>query len=105
MLSALHCYIYIDSIICRSSSRVEVFEELPLALLPNFTHITGRPIDVFFVLLMQYGRNFSGPGKDVFREARATGHAHEAHRSNFLHPVLYYYKSLPTGRPNRPLHP
>ena len=69
-----------------------------MALLAQFPAITGRPLREFLVLIMQYGRNFSGPGKDVFREARATGFANEAHRSNFLHPVLYYYTHLPTGK-------
>ena len=33
--------------------------------------------------------------KDVLREDRAEGDAVFAHRSNFLHPVLYYYKDPP----------
>lgn len=40
----------------------------------------------------------SGPGEDIFRSERATGDPQEAHVSNFLHPVLYYYKTLPTGK-------
>ena len=39
-----------------------------------------------------------GPGKDIFRETRATGEPVEGHKSNFLHPVLYYYKQLPTSK-------
>jgi len=53
------------------------------------------------VIVLEYGANFSGPGKDVFRLDRATGEAEHAHMSNFLHPVLYYYETLPTGRPRR----
>ena len=30
---------------------------------------------------------------DPFKEERATGEVMEAHLSNFLHPVLYYYKN------------
>lgn len=45
---------------------------------------------------MEYGKNASGPAKDVFREDRAVGTSRDAHTSNFLHPVLYYYEKLPT---------
>lgn len=34
---------------------------------------------------------------DPFREERATGDVKEAHLSNFLHPVLYYYKKPVTS--------
>lgn len=50
------------------------------------------------VVLLEYGKDFSGPGKDVFHGSRATGEPDEAHASNFLHPVLYYYEQLPTGK-------
>lgn len=59
----------------------------------NTGHEVSSPV---MVILMQYGHDFSGPGKDVFRYDRANGEPSEAHTSNFLHPVLYYYKDLPT---------
>ena len=37
-----------------------------------------------------------GPDKDTFRPDRATGDPLEAHRSNFVHPVLYYYPAPPS---------
>lgn len=43
------------------------------------------------ILNMQYGLNYSGPGKDVLSEDRAIGDASSADKSNFLHPVFYYY--------------
>ncbi|CAF0906344.1 unnamed protein product [Didymodactylos carnosus] len=46
------------------------------------------------VLNMQYGANYSGPGRDVFAFDRATASVNSADRSNFLHPVFYYYKSF-----------
>ena len=49
-------------------------------------------------MVMQYGSKFLSPGKDVFSEERATGFANRAYQSNFLHPVLYYFKSLPDGK-------
>lgn len=44
---------------------------------------------------MEYGKNASGPAKDVFGPGRAASGAYEAHGSKFLHPVLYYYKTPP----------
>lgn len=35
--------------------------------------------------------------KDTFHSERATGEPSDAHNSNFLHPVLYFYKEPPTG--------
>ena len=60
-------------------------------------HRVGRHQSVL-VVLMEYGSDFSGPEKDTFRPDRATGDPFEAHRSNFLHPVFYFYQHLPTGK-------
>ena len=35
--------------------------------------------------------------KDTFRSDRATGEPSDAHNSNFLHPVFYFYKHPPKG--------
>ena len=35
--------------------------------------------------------------KDTFQPDRATQDSGEAHKSNFLHPVLYFYKNPPMG--------
>lgn len=72
-------------------------EDFPVQLLHQFPQHTGIDATSVLILLMEYGRNFSGPGNDIFRLRRATGEPAEAHNSNFLHPVLYYYSSLPTG--------
>lgn len=74
----------------------DLYEEFPINLLHDFTKHTGRPASRIVAVVMEYGHDFSGPGKDIFRYDRATGEASEAHTSNFLHPVLYYYKSVPT---------
>lgn len=47
------------------------------------------------VMNMEYGKGFSGPGKDIFRSDRATGEPADAHTSNFLHPVFYFYAEPP----------
>lgn len=76
----------------------EYIEQFPLRLLSEFASYSGHDVDRTIVVSMEYGANFSGPGKDIFRIDRAVGEPREAHKSNFLHPVLYYYTRLPTGK-------
>ena len=66
-------------------------------MLHEFPNLTGREVGDILVVMLEYGANFSGPAEDTFRFNRATGEPSEAHQSNFLHPVLYYYKTLPSG--------
>ena len=56
--------------------------------------ITGYPLKECIIQVLEYGKNFSGPGKDVFYKGRSVGQASIAHKSNFLHPVFYYYKDI-----------
>lgn len=87
---------------------VTVLEEVPVRLLPELKKHTGLPFSAddkqwqhsqrLIVMLFEYGKNFSGAGKDIFRGNRATGEPSEAHKSNFLHPVFYYYQQPPTGK-------
>lgn len=51
-----------------------------------------------FAFVFEYGRNFSGPGKDPFREDRASSSVSMAFDSNFLHPVYYNFEKLPDGK-------
>ena len=76
---------------------VDLYQEYPLKLLAQFEERTGHKAGPMIVLNLEYGANFSGPGNDVFHLERAIGEPSEAHKSNFLHPVLYYYEELPTG--------
>lgn len=39
--------------------------------------------------------SFFSFSKDPFREDRATGDPSDAHNSNFLHPVIYFYQTPP----------
>ena len=73
-------------------------EEVPIHLIDKLPKMTGHEASNIIVVNLQYGPDFSGPGNDVFRPDRATGEASKAHKSNFLHPCLYYYDSLPSGR-------
>ncbi|XP_040493408.1 FAD-dependent oxidoreductase domain-containing protein 2 isoform X1 [Ursus maritimus] len=75
----------------------EYLEEFPTQMLAQLETITGRKArHGLFVINMEYGRNFSGPDKDVFFYDRSVGHTEDAWQSNFLHPVIYYYRHLPT---------
>ncbi|XP_063796385.1 FAD-dependent oxidoreductase domain-containing protein 2 [Pseudophryne corroboree] len=86
------------ALVGENSNTFEYLEEVQAGVLPMLEKNTGRKTyDVgLFVLVMEYGKNFSGPDKDVFRYNRAIGEAKIAWRSNFLHPVIYYYKHLPS---------
>ncbi|XP_042849105.1 FAD-dependent oxidoreductase domain-containing protein 2 isoform X2 [Panthera tigris] len=80
-----------------NATAFEYLEELPVQMLAQLETITGRRArHGLFVIIMEYGRNFSGPDKDVFFHDRSVGHTEDAWQSNFLHPVIYYYRHLPT---------
>jgi len=50
------------------------------------------------VFAFEYGRGFSRPGADNFGDDRSVTDPELAHKSKFLHPVIYFYKHrLPTG--------
>lgn len=86
-------------VVSRNATAFEYLEEFPVGVLQDLEWRTGRKVqNGLFVIVMEYGKNFSGPDKDVFYYNRAVGEAQHAWQSNFLHPVIYYYKRLPTGK-------
>ena len=84
--------------IFRNGKQFQLLKEFPVHLLARLEELTGHETEELIVVLMEYGPDFSGPDKDTFRADRAVGDPLEAHKSNFLHPVLYYYKKLPSGK-------
>ncbi|XP_014671915.1 PREDICTED: FAD-dependent oxidoreductase domain-containing protein 2-like [Priapulus caudatus] len=87
-----------DVIMLRDNKRrADYVEAFPINLLPEFAAISGIEAGPVIVIVLEYGKNFSGEGKDPFHSQRATGSYSHAHLSNFLHPVLYYYDALPTA--------
>ncbi|XP_058046223.1 FAD-dependent oxidoreductase domain-containing protein 2 isoform X3 [Ahaetulla prasina] len=85
-----------------NATKFEYLEEYPVGVLQDLEWRTGRKVqNGLFVIIMEYGKNFSGPDKDVFYYNRAVGEPEHAWQSNFLHPVIYYYKQLPTEREMR----
>ncbi|XP_033743533.1 FAD-dependent oxidoreductase domain-containing protein 2-like [Pecten maximus] len=86
-----------DIIILKNDGKEYVYlEEYPINLIHRLEEDSGHPASRIIAVVLQYGANFSGPGNDIFRVDRATGEPSEAHTSNFLHPVVYYYDTLPT---------
>uniref|UniRef100_A0A8D1BWH8 FAD-dependent oxidoreductase domain-containing protein 2 n=1 Tax=Sus scrofa TaxID=9823 RepID=A0A8D1BWH8_PIG len=80
-----------------NATAFEYLEEFPMQMLAQLETITGRQArHGLFVINMEYGKNFSGPDKDVFYYDRSVGYTEDAWLSNFLHPVIYYYRHLPT---------
>ncbi|XP_062607812.1 FAD-dependent oxidoreductase domain-containing protein 2-like [Saccostrea cucullata] len=75
----------------------DYLEEFPINLIDDLYKHSGHNATRIIAIVMEYGKDFSGPGNDIFRIDRATGEPAEAHQSNFLHPVLYYYDKLPTA--------
>ncbi|XP_044157209.1 FAD-dependent oxidoreductase domain-containing protein 2 isoform X4 [Bufo gargarizans] len=82
----------------KDSTTFEHLEEIPVGTIPTVDKSTGRKVydTGVLILIMEYGKNFSGPDKDVFHYNRAIGDEKAAWRSNFLHPVIYYYRQLPS---------
>ncbi|XP_075407103.1 FAD-dependent oxidoreductase domain-containing protein 2 [Tenrec ecaudatus] len=80
-----------------NATSFEYLEEFPMQMLAQLETLTGRQArHGLFVINLEYGKNFSGPDKDVFFHDRSVGHMRDAWQSNFLHPVVYYYRHLPT---------
>ncbi|XP_037544405.1 FAD-dependent oxidoreductase domain-containing protein 2, partial [Nematolebias whitei] len=84
----------LGDVVLLRGSRCEYIEEFLLQALPDFSSLSGHEVSShgLIVLVMQYGKkkiDNLGPG-------RAETDWTKAWKSNFLHPVLYYYKTLPT---------
>ncbi|XP_006156574.1 FAD-dependent oxidoreductase domain-containing protein 2 [Tupaia chinensis] len=80
-----------------NATAFQYLQEFPMQMLAQLETLVGRTArHGLFVINMEYGRNFSGPDKDVFFYDRSVGHTEDAWQSNFLHPVIYYYRDLPT---------
>ncbi|XP_041473338.1 FAD-dependent oxidoreductase domain-containing protein 2-like [Lytechinus variegatus] len=80
----------------KDTMEFEYLEEFPTLMLPWLQKASGHNHTEVLVVIMEYGKNFSGAGKDVFRSNRAVGEPEDGHLSNFLHPVIYHYKTIPT---------
>jgi len=63
------------------------YSEMPRELAQRFT------VDSFrFTMDLRYGKNFTGPMFDVFSVHRVTSSPPDSHLSNFLHPVVHFFR-------------
>ncbi|XP_023813525.1 FAD-dependent oxidoreductase domain-containing protein 2 [Oryzias latipes] len=84
----------VGDVILLQGPRCEYVEEFLLQALPQFSSLSGHQVSRhgFIVLVMQYGKKKI----DYLGRGRAETDWTKAWKSNFLHPVLYYYDRLPT---------
>ncbi|XP_069766057.1 FAD-dependent oxidoreductase domain-containing protein 2 [Narcine bancroftii] len=81
----------------KNATKFEYLEEYPIGALPCLWENTGKKAENgLFVINLEYGSNFSKPEADVFHPRRSVGEPKHAWLSNFLHPVIYFYRHLPT---------
>uniref|UniRef100_A0A4D5S014 Putative conserved secreted protein n=1 Tax=Ixodes scapularis TaxID=6945 RepID=A0A4D5S014_IXOSC len=99
----MHNFLSEVVIIDRRTMEFEMLEEYPLSLVTELTERTGRDGSELFVVVMKYHPDFSGPRLDTFHSQRSTADLDKAHLSNFLHPVIYYYKDTSQGKKTREL--
>ncbi|XP_017271956.1 FAD-dependent oxidoreductase domain-containing protein 2 isoform X1 [Kryptolebias marmoratus] len=84
----------LGDVILLRGAHCEYVEEFLLQALPHFSSLSGHEVSShgLIVVAMQYGKKeIDSLGRD-----RAETDWTRAWESNFLHPVLYYYKTLPT---------
>nr|XP_061829585.1 FAD-dependent oxidoreductase domain-containing protein 2-like [Nerophis lumbriciformis] len=84
----------LGDVILLRGSHCQYVEEFPLQALPQFSSLSGHEVSGhgLLVLVMQYGKQKI----DYLGGGRAVTDWTKAWKSNFLHPVLYYYDMLPT---------
>ncbi|KAK5856762.1 hypothetical protein PBY51_008334 [Eleginops maclovinus] len=84
----------LGDVILLRGSHCEYVEEFTLQALPQFSSVSGHEVSEhgLIVLVMQYGNNKI----DFLGRSRAETDWTKAWKSNFLHPVLYYYDTLPS---------
>uniref|UniRef100_A0A667X2L5 FAD-dependent oxidoreductase domain containing 2 n=1 Tax=Myripristis murdjan TaxID=586833 RepID=A0A667X2L5_9TELE len=89
----------LGDVILLQGSHCEYLEEFPVQALPHFSSLSGHDVSRhgLLVLLMQYGLNHT----DSLGPDRSESEWKQAWKSNFLHPVLYYYDKLPTEKDMR----
>uniref|UniRef100_A0A3Q3DM39 FAD-dependent oxidoreductase domain containing 2 n=1 Tax=Hippocampus comes TaxID=109280 RepID=A0A3Q3DM39_HIPCM len=84
----------LGDVILLRGSYCQYVEEFPLQALPQFSSLSGHEVSEhgLVILVMQYGKKKI----DYLGAGRAVTDWSKAWKSNFLHPVLYYYDTLPT---------
>lgn len=85
---------FLGDVILLRGSHCEYLEEFPLQALPQFSSLSGHEASHhgLIVVVMQYGKKKI----DFLGRNRAETDWTKAWKSNFLHPVLYFYDTVPT---------
>jgi thioredoxin reductase len=87
------------AIVNNKTKTFDYLEEFPTNLVHELPERTGHKLsedDHVIVMTLQYGPNFSVAGEDHFGPGRSTHEVEKADKSNFLHPVYWHYKELPS---------
>ncbi|XP_041943611.1 FAD-dependent oxidoreductase domain-containing protein 2 [Alosa sapidissima] len=89
----------LGDVVLLHGSYCEYLEEFPVQALSQLPTLSGHrvPKKGLLVLVLQYGLNHT----DTLGPNRAESEWTRAWRSSFLHPVLYYYDTLPTEKDMR----
>uniref|UniRef100_A0A3B4B3Q5 FAD-dependent oxidoreductase domain containing 2 n=1 Tax=Periophthalmus magnuspinnatus TaxID=409849 RepID=A0A3B4B3Q5_9GOBI len=83
----------LGDIVLLQGSHCKYLEEFPLQALPQLSSLSGHKVtNGLIILVLQYGKKKI----DFLGRSRAETDWTRAWKSNFLHPVLYYYNRLPT---------
>ncbi|KAJ0057996.1 hypothetical protein NL108_007216 [Boleophthalmus pectinirostris] len=83
----------LGDIVLLQGSHCKYLEEFPLQALPHFSSLSGHKVtNGLIILVLQYGKT----KMDFLGRNRAETDWTKAWKSNFLHPVLYYYDKLPS---------
>ncbi|XP_068434741.1 FAD-dependent oxidoreductase domain-containing protein 2 [Clinocottus analis] len=84
----------LGDVILLRGSHFEYLEEFPIQALPQFSSLSGHEVSHhgLIVVVFQYGKKKI----DYLGRARSNTDWMNAWHSSFLHPVLYYYDTLPT---------
>ncbi|EDV20872.1 expressed hypothetical protein [Trichoplax adhaerens] len=85
----------VDIIIIGHNHSHQYLEEVPVGIIPELKTETGRDIkNGFITLTFEYGKEFSGKGKDTLGPENYNHTAKTAHRSGNIHPIIRYYKNF-----------
>ncbi|KAF7658077.1 hypothetical protein LDENG_00017590 [Lucifuga dentata] len=86
-------------VVLLQNSHCEYLEEFPVQALSDFSSLSGHEVPKrgLLVVIMQYGLNHT----DTLGPDRSQKDWIQAWKSKFLHPVLYYYDTLPTEQDMR----
>lgn len=84
----------LGDVVLLRGSHVEYVEEYPLQALSQFSTVSGHEVSNhgLIVVVLQYGKKKI----DYLGANRAQSDWTKAWKSGFLHPVLYYYETIPT---------